>query len=185
VDKKAEFDDIEKIIQRARKGDKKALPAISEWMEKTPTIVERMGNMAVQAELSWLDATVGDDLYAKEAVKRKMAAMRVVLSGACPSPLEELLVERIVLCWLQVQYADTIYAQNMGKLDRKWSELHQRRQERYQARYLAAIKALAVVRRLQLPTLQVNIGEKQVNVSGNVGQLPASDSTEMNAGERR
>jgi hypothetical protein len=33
-------------------------------------------------------------------------------------------------------------------------------------RYLSAIKCLADVRRLALPALQVNIAEKQVNVTG-------------------
>ena len=35
-----------------------------------------------------------------------------------------------------------------------------------QRRYLRACETLARVRKLRLPTLQVNIGEKQVNVAG-------------------
>jgi hypothetical protein len=35
-------------------------------------------------------------------------------------------------------------------------------------RYLSAIKTLAVVRKLALPVLQVNIARKQVNVAGPV-----------------
>jgi hypothetical protein len=35
-----------------------------------------------------------------------------------------------------------------------------------QKRYLAAIKALAVVRTLAVPVFQVNIARKQVNVAG-------------------
>jgi hypothetical protein len=38
--------------------------------------------------------------------------------------------------------------------------------DRAHKRYLSAIKALAVVRRLALPVLQVNIAKKQVNVAG-------------------
>ena len=40
-------------------------------------------------------------------------------------------------------------------------------------RYLDSIKALATVRKLQLPNVQVNIGEKQVNVA-NMNGAPAS-----------
>jgi hypothetical protein len=40
-----------------------------------------------------------------------------------------------------------------------------------QKRYLDAIKALAQIRKLQIPpTLQVNIGEKQINVVGSSAQ---------------
>jgi hypothetical protein len=35
-----------------------------------------------------------------------------------------------------------------------------------QKRYLAAIKTLALVRKLAIPILQVNIAKKQVNVAG-------------------
>ena len=43
-----------------------------------------------------------------------------------------------------------------------------------QKRYLAAIKTLALVRKLAVPVLQVNIAKKQVNVT-NVG--PAVEGT--------
>jgi hypothetical protein len=38
--------------------------------------------------------------------------------------------------------------------------------ERAQRRYLSAIKALVQVRMLVVPAVQVNIGEKQINVAG-------------------
>jgi len=42
--------------------------------------------------------------------------------------------------------------------------------ERAQRQYLAAIRTLATIRRLQLPeAIQVNIGAKQVNVTGGTG----------------
>jgi hypothetical protein len=47
----------------------------------------------------------------------------------------------------------------------------QERQGRAQRRYLAAIKALAQVRKLHLPPIQVNIAKEQTNVvaAGPVG----------------
>ena len=43
---------------------------------------------------------------------------------------------------------------------------HQARISKAQARYLAAIRTLAQVRRLGVPVVQVNIGGQQVNVTG-------------------
>lgn len=43
--------------------------------------------------------------------------------------------------------------------------IQKRRLDRAQNRYLSAIRALAVVRRLQLPTIQVNVAERHVNVA--------------------
>ena len=53
-----------------------------------------------------------------------------------------------------------------GRRGRRVHEFHQRRVERAQRRYLAAVKALAHVWRLRLPAVQVTIGDQQVNVVG-------------------
>jgi hypothetical protein len=79
--------------------------------------------------------------------------------------LERLLVERIAACWLQVQDAEIKYMHNHKQLTLQQVEFHQRRMDATHKRYLVAIKALALVRKLALPALQVNIARKQVNVS--------------------
>ncbi len=62
------------------------------------------------------------------------------------------------------------YVRNIQALERGLSQandtFHQQRIERAQRRYLAAIKALAQVRKLGVPAVQVNIGDKQINVAG-------------------
>lgn len=45
-------------------------------------------------------------------------------------------------------------------------ESRERRQDRIHRRFLSALKALAQVRRLLSPAVQVNIAREQVNVSG-------------------
>jgi hypothetical protein len=61
------------------------------------------------------------------------------------------------------------YGQRLGGTCERltWAEdkAHRKRIEQAARRFLRAIKALAAVRRLQLPAMQVNIGEKQVNVA--------------------
>jgi hypothetical protein len=64
-----------------------------------------------------------------------------------------------------VQDADVRYAQAKN-LSLQWCEYYQRRMARTHHRYLTAIKTLAVVRKLAVPVLQVNIAKKQVNVAG-------------------
>ena len=76
--------------------------------------------------------------------------MRVELAGANPSPLEKLLVERIVACWLQVNHADSVFANNQSSSESLRKELL-KRQESVQRRYVDAIKQLAQLRRLVSP----------------------------------
>jgi hypothetical protein len=86
------------------------------------------------------------------------------LAGPDPSPLEALLVERVVLDWFQVLMADTLVAHHQFEGSKKMREEHQRQHDRASKRFLASAKALAQVRRLLGPNIQVNIAEKQLNV---------------------
>jgi hypothetical protein len=158
---------VRELIKCAEKGDESILPAIRELLDLDPSLVEGVGNLALQVQASWIKAYTGGNLVLVEAAERKMREMRDELAGPSPSPLERLLVERILACWVQMNYLDAIYAQRMASGEAvAWEahEGHQRRQDRAHGRFLSAVKTLALVRRLGLPALQVNIGDKQVNV---------------------
>jgi hypothetical protein len=96
------------------------------------------------------------------AIARKCAALTTELAGPQPSPLERLLIERIAICWLQLSYAEVLYAKNIQDLGFQQAEHYEQRVSKAQARYLAAIRTLAQVRRLGVPAMQVNIGQQQV-----------------------
>jgi hypothetical protein len=91
------------------------------------------------------------------------------LAGPEPSVLERLLVDRVVACWIQIEYADLAYAQLATTLTSGHRDYLQRRQDRAHRRYLSAIRTLAQVRRLVEPVVQVNIGAQQQNVATAAG----------------
>jgi hypothetical protein len=157
------------LLKRARAGDASTLPAVRELLRHPEAIGAFGGDLAQQAELSLVQAASGDDLAFREALLRKTALLREELQGPSPTPLERLLVERVVACWLQVQDADIRYAQAKNPSLAQGDYL-QRRIDRAHKRFLTAARTLALVRRLALPVLvaQVNIADKQVNkvVSG-------------------
>ena len=162
------------LVERAEQGSKDALPAIREVLGDLPELSWRLVNLAKTAEDSLIkEMTSDNDLLAREMLPLQLAAMREELAGPDPSPLERLLVERVVVCWLQLQHADIVYAQHMKNLTLKQRDHYQRWQDRQHNRYLSAIRTLAQVRKLLKPTVaQVNIAEKQVNLAG--GELPSS-----------
>lgn len=159
--------DINELIQRGNEGDRRALSALREVFDEYPGLWEECGNLALQAERALVAMVAGENEVTQEAMSRKLAAMREELAGSEPTPLERLLVERVVACWFQVQYADAIYAQNVtnGRMTFEQGDYYQRRQDRAHGRYLSAIRTLAQVRRLLTPPMQVNIGARQVNVA--------------------
>ena len=111
---------------------------------------EHAGDLALMAQHTWLDLLSDTDLFLRETVERKLGEMRIELAGADPSPLEKLLVERVVACWLQINHTDTIFAGNQSSSESVRKELL-KRQESAQHRYVYAIKQLAQLRKLVAP----------------------------------
>jgi len=155
----------DKLLKRATNGDKTVLPELCRLFDAFPDRWQQLGDTSHQAERSWIDMTTGTDLAAAELVRRSMAALRQELAGPSPSPLERLLVDRVVLGWFQVNAHEAFCAQRARDFTMVQTEFQERRLDRAHRRYLSAIRTLACVRRLLVAPVQVNIGAQQVNVA--------------------
>ena len=158
------LDELRGCIEQAQDGDKEARSKVREVLKEAPRLARTLMDLADTAERSVIKRISDDPLVQEEVLPSQLRAMREELAGPEPSPLEKLLAERIVACWLQLQYADTVYAQNLDKMNMVQSEYHQRRLDRLQRRYLSSIKMLAQIRKVG-PAVQINIAEKQVNTA--------------------
>lgn len=161
------LEEFKGYLERAKKGDKEMLPALRETLDQMPQLARKLVDPAKQAEYSMIKNYAGDDLLVTETMPRTLNLMREELAGPNPSPLEELLVERVVATWFQVQYFESLYAQNIRNLTIPQSEYHQKRLDRAHKRHLSAVRTLAQVRKLLKPALaQINIADKQINTTG-------------------
>ena len=154
--------ELETLLHRGMQGDREVLPALRAFLDTDPRPWQDVGAVVTEVEQAWMQLLTGEDLVRREIFLRQLQALKATLAGPSPTPLEQLLVERIALCWLQVQQADFLAVQHVSPRT-AWVE---QRQDRAQARLLAAIKALAQVRKLLRPgaLVQVNIAEQQVNM---------------------
>ena len=157
----------EEILKRAEQGDQTMLPKVREMLDLAPQAALEIGNLAKMAEEAFLRIGARDNLLARECQQRVLRALRDELVEETSSPLERLLVERIVLCWQHVHILETCFAQGQD-VTLALGDYRQRCIDRAHRRFLSAVKALAHVRKLGI-TLQVNVatsGGKQVNVAG-------------------
>jgi hypothetical protein len=141
---------LQRLVERAEQGDETVLGELRAALDVNPWVWQRFGDLGRQAEAAWLQLVAGKNLLLLEATQRKAAQLRAELAGPAPSPLERLLIERIVACWLQVHYSDASYAQLKGTTPAQHTAAL-RRQNSAQQRYLQAVKALATVRKLLRP----------------------------------
>jgi len=162
AEQREDFKALTDLVQRAQDGDDAAMPALRKYFQ-VPSCVDMLGGaLAQQIEHSLIEKASGENVLCKEVLTRKTEIMRAELAGPNPTPLERLLVDRIVTCWLHLHLTELRLVQSTGSSIAQ-ADYSQRAIDRCQKRYLAAIKALATIRRLALPVLQLNIREKQVN----------------------
>ena len=152
------------LVERAQAGDTTTVPTLRKLFANPEAVDMLGGDLARQAQDQLIRKFAGKNHLFAEALPRKLASLRAELGGPDPSPPERLLVERIVSCWLFLHHLETVYGSAVGSLSLDQGTYYQRSIQRAQRNYLAAIKALAVVRKLAVPALQVNIARKQVNV---------------------
>ena len=141
---------LAQLLKRAEAGDRSVLPQLRRALDSDPDLWRAYGDLAAHAEASLAMLAAGPNLLLAESLKRKLAALKAELGGESPSPLERLLVERITATWLQVNYHDGLLAQAAGAGEARLKALRQQ-QDAAHRRHLAAIKQLAVVRRLLRP----------------------------------
>jgi hypothetical protein len=125
---------------------------------------ENNGSAAAWLRRNLIEKASGKNILIQEATTHKLAKLQADLEGPTPTPIERLLAERASLCWFIVNRYENAYANAEG-----WSiaqaDLQQRKIDKAHARFLSSLLTLARVRKLALPTLQVNIARNQVNVA--------------------
>jgi hypothetical protein len=115
----------------------------------------------------------GADPLTEYALSARLDMMRADIGGESPTPLEVLLTEQVVSCWLWLQLLDAFLS---SQFRRNFPASHKRVgmayllklvrfQESAERRFLAAIKTLAQVRKLQATTPGIQI-KARINLGG-------------------
>lgn len=157
-----EVDDLPKLFEAATTGDETAMGTLRKFFDAEPAdwLQIACAYLARNVEDRVIKVLYGQNLLFSEGLRRNLAAMRAELEGQAPSALERLLVERVVACWLDLQVLELQHAARAAELSPAAVLLLDRRRTSANRRYLAALKTLASVRKLGLPTtaIQVNVG---------------------------
>lgn len=100
---------------------------------------------------------------AAEMLRAETWALADDLAGPNPTPIERTLAETASVAWLHLRLTEWRHETAEGLTASRSLHL-QRRIDHAHRRYLATLRTLATVRKLAVPSLQLNIGTNQVNV---------------------
>lgn len=147
------------ILRRAKAGDESVVPAVRRMLLEDRDLLAKLGgDFARDAERKFVESLTGKSVGTREAILHRLAQLREELQGANPTPLERLLVERVVVAWMHAQFADFTaghYERPGAEVSTAFLEFTQRTQDRATRRFLASLRTLALVRKLALPRLRV------------------------------
>ena len=159
--------DARQLYGLANAGNQNALRLLRKQYHDQPALAQLHGDLAGAALGSRLKRMLCDKVPGTAlAISENMKGIARQLCGDNPTPLERLLAERVVMCWLDVQDHELRYTLLDNRRSPKEYEWRSRMLDRAHRRYLTAIKTLAEVRRISVSLIQVNIAEKQINALG-------------------
>jgi hypothetical protein len=141
---------------------------IRQFLKDYPVLAKTVYPIVESTQDLIIKNLMGDYAVAETAIREQLLYIRDEMGYHDAPILEKLLIEQIVTCWLRVQHCESIVAFMMGK-DKSATVLNfwENRLSMCQRRYLAACESLAKIRKMSVPALQLNIGDKQINVAGN------------------
>ncbi|MDQ5828097.1 MAG: hypothetical protein M3441_28615, partial [Chloroflexota bacterium] len=107
--------------------------------------------------------------FVRESQERAVEVMREEYGHATAPPLERILIEQIIICWLrlntlEIHYTTKTFESHTTETGLYWD----RRLTNAQRRFTRACESLARVRRLARLNVQVNIaaeGGRQINLA--------------------
>jgi hypothetical protein len=155
--KKPNVTPLEATIILARRGRKEILPKLRQVLDEHPELWQHFGNLALQTQENWLQLIAGKDLYLAESLRRHLDAMRMELAGPNPSPLDKLLVDRILACHVQVLYFEAMETTDPTAENMRMARYRMDRRDQAHRQFLSAVKMLATVRNLVARTQTIQI----------------------------
>jgi hypothetical protein len=115
----------------------------------------QVGELSRRAEDALLELAGPDQVLVKGAIKLKLAELRDELGSSTAPVLERLLIDRVVLTWLQVHLVDLalVEVQRRGQQATPEGKEALKRLDGALRRLMSSVKTLAVVRKLLKPAV--------------------------------
>ena len=147
------------IMKRAELGDTSVVPALRTMLREDDDELLDAGHLARMALAR--AASKEGDLLTREIYIRQMEKDAEELAGPNPSPLEKVLAERVAISRFRCYYYECLCAMGLRKDTLNVDAHKHKRLAAAQRDFLSACRALAQVRKLELPFVQVNVAERQ------------------------
>jgi hypothetical protein len=160
--------ELQDLSRRVEEGEEDLRPELRQAVrESSPEVIARCSDIARTYRWILANTASGQDPLMEEAFVKRTEMLAQEIAGENPTPLEVLLSERIASLWALTELQEALLSATYRRGQKKpvgpaYTLQMCRIQESTNRRYLAAIKTLAQVRKLQASTPAVHL--TQINV---------------------
>jgi hypothetical protein len=133
--------ELHELVAKVRTGDAAAIVRLREVLVDNPEVWQYAGDLSAMAEFSWIQVIAKQQPMVGESIKLALAQLKEELTGSAPTRLEKMLVDQIVVCWLELKAIEVTATSDASKERRG-------RIESAHKRYLDAVKTLTSLRAL-------------------------------------
>jgi hypothetical protein len=182
-DVKERLDKLRGLSEKAEAGDRGAREELKQaLLESSPAIITRASDVSRKSQPLIIAVAAGGDPLTEYALSVRLDMMRAELAGENPTPLEALLVERVVSAWILHELLEVLNSAQLAcipdvnRVPHPHLKFYLGWQEQIHRRLLSSIKTLAQVRRLQsgIPSSQTNL---QIDLATNDRQAEAGHTS--------
>ncbi len=135
-------------LAQAANADPKRLPALRQFMAEHDEVFESANLHLTTARNSLIRKVAGKGEGSQALYMREVEELKAKLTGPDDSPLVQLIIDRILMCFLRSCLAEMIMTAGNGKVTYKQSEYLDKELTRAHNRFLKATESLAKVRLL-------------------------------------
>ena len=168
------YEKLRDLIKRTNTEKPKAddLAALRRLFDEEPDLWHSIGNMAKRTLEHLCRTYYHQSAYLQECVDRQLEEMRTQFGYGESSPLEKILIEQILVCYVNLYVLEINSATKLCESHSTEAGLYwDRRLTGAQRRFRRACESLARVKKLlrNSPTLQFNVstsGGQQLNIAG-------------------
>ena len=158
---------LKRLAKEAIDGDDEALTAFEEAAPFAQDYLSEVyGDIGAHVRQKLMDAFVGPTPVYRRGLELASQELLSDLCGASPTPIDRILSEQVVSCWMETTMVGLTVAERVGKGDLTPVQMdtYQRWQSRAQRRLLGAIKTLVQTRKLLGIKVQINIEDKMMQL---------------------
>ncbi len=110
------LEELRDLSEKAENGERGARQELREKLhESSADIVVRASDIGRKAQRLLIETASGGDPLTEDALSGRLDMMQAEIAGENPTPLEVLLTERVVACWLLVELFEWLMATQLWK----------------------------------------------------------------------